>query len=214
MRSLASGSLVLASLAAVIVACGSSQPPPPPSPSTPTTASSAPTKPAAGQDDDAKKNAAIEKLTSEESKSGNCDPDTKAALEKLLADVETAMKAKNGEDGKPLAMQTVGKRVLALGSNAKGVELSVSGRGTELHVLAFGLRDVSLDVLAGKSAASTLRSPHQRTAVTPLVIDVPKIGKITEVPTDSRQVQIKVGEPLEVKLTGQGCAGMISFLKP
>ena len=198
-------SLVLA-CTFVVVACGSSQPPPQPTPAATTSSSAAaPAKPA-GQDGEAKKTAAIEKLTSEESKSGNCDADTKAAFEKLLGDVETSMKGQG--------MQLVGKRVLALTDKAKGVELTVSGRGTELHVLAFGLKDISLDVLAGKQAASTLRSPHQRTAVTPLVVDVAKIGKISEVPTDSRQVTIKVGEPLEVRLTGQGCAGMISFLKP
>ncbi len=201
MRSL----LLVAPCAVIVLACGSSQPPPPPAPAATTSSSAAPATPG-GQDEEAKKAAAIEKLTSEEAKSGNCDAETKAAFEKLLGDVETSMKGQG--------MQLVGKRVLALTDSAKGVELTVSGRGTELHVLAYGLKDVSLDVLAGKQAASTLRSPHQRTAVTPLAVEVPKIGKITDLPTDSRQVTIKVGEPLEVRLTGQGCAGMISFLKP
>jgi len=179
-------------------------------------------KPAGGEskakseaDEAATKAAAIEKLTSEEAKSGNCDPEHKAAVEKLIAEVEAGMTAKNGEDGKPLNLKLVGKRVLALGSNAKGVEMTVTGKGTEVHVLAFGLKEISMDVLAGTTAATTLRSPFQRSATTsPLAIDAPKVGKVTDVQSDSRQVNIKPGQPLEVKLTGQGCAGLVTFLKP
>jgi hypothetical protein len=199
-----------------LASCGGSSAPPPAPPSSAASATPRDSKPAqAGQDEHAKQAATIERLTSDEAKSGNCDADHKAALEKLLADVEAGMKAKNGDDGKPLGMQVVGKRVLALNSNAKGVEMSVTGKGTELHVLAYGLKDVSMDVLAGTTAATTLRSPHQRSATaSPMTLEVPKIGKVTELMSDSRQVVIKPGQPLEVRLTGQGCAAMISLLKP
>ena len=113
----------------------------------------------------------------DESKKGACDDGHKAALEKLLADVEAGMKAKNGDDGKPLGLQLVTKRVVALGSAAKSMELTVTGRGTEVHVLAFGVREVSLDVLVGTAAATTMRSPFQRSA-TPgaLSLELPKVG--------------------------------------
>ena len=208
-----SSSLALASLVATAMACGSAPPPPSESPKPIPTADTGAKKPTA-EDDKAKKAAAIDALVADESKKGACDEGHKAALEKLLADVEAGMKAKTGEDGKPLNLQLVGKRVIPLGSAAKSMEMAVTGKGTEVHVLAFGVRDVSLDVLVGNAAATTLRSPFQRSATPTPSLDLPSIGKIDELQTDSRQVTIKPGQPLVVKLTGQGCAALASFLKP
>lgn len=202
--------------AAALVGCGGGAGEAPPAnvpEATPSGGAGAEAKPA--KDPAADKAAAVEKLTAEEAKSGQCDAAHKQALEKLALEVETAMKAKTGEDGKPLAFQVVGKRVLALGSDPRGVELTVTGKGTELHVLAYGVNEISMDVLAGTTAATTLRSPFHKTATsTPLSLDVPNVGTVTEIQGDSRQVVIKPGQPLEVKMTGQGCAAMISFLKP
>ncbi len=182
-----------------------------PAPSAPTTASAdAPAKPV--EDQGAKRKAALEALTRGEADKGACDPAHKAALEALLADVEAGMKAKVGDDGKPLGMETVDKRVVALGNAAMRVELKVSGSDTELHVLAMAVHEVSLDVLQGGVAATTLRSPHQRSATTkPIKLDLPEAGTVTEVESDSRQVQIEPGKPLEVKLSGEGCAILASF---
>lgn len=196
-----------------LVACGGGAASPPASPApVASTSAASPKGPEAPADDPAKKAAALERLTQDEAKSGKCDPDHEAALNKLLGEVESAMKSKADEDGKPLAMSVVGKRVLALGSAARGIEMSVTGRGTEVHVMAFSAKDVSMDVLAGTTAATTMRSPHAR-AVSGLALDLPRVGHVTEISSDSRQVSIKPGQPLQVKLTGQGCAAMISFLK-
>jgi len=214
MRTLRSlSSAVFVAMAAAVAACGGggNEAAPAVAP-TSAPAGTAAAKPA---DDGAQKAAAIAQLTAGEAKSGQCDAEHKAALEKLLETVEAGMKSKNGDDGKPLAFQVVGKRVVALGPNARGVELTVTGKGTDLHVLAYGVNEISMDVLAGTTAATTLRSPFQRSSTpTPLSLDVPKVGPVTELQSDSRQVVIKPGQPLEVKLTGQGCAGLISFLKP
>jgi hypothetical protein len=182
-----------------------------PAPSAPTSASApAPEKPA--EDQTAKRKAALEALTRGEADKGACDPKHKAALEALLADVEAGMKAKTGDDGKPLGMETVDKRVVALGNAAMRVELKVSGSDTELHVLAMAVHEVSLDVLQGGVAATTLRSPHQRSATTkPVKLDLPDAGAVSELESDSRQVQIEPGKPLEVKLSGEGCAILASF---
>jgi hypothetical protein len=198
-----------------LFACAGAPPPAPeePKPAAAAPSSSAP-KPAA-QDDKATKAAAVDALVAGEVKSGTCDEGHKAALEKLIADVEAGMKAKTGEDGKPLGLQLVAKRIVPLGTAAKSMELAVSGRGTEVRVLGFGVRDVSLDVLVGSAAATTLRSPFQRSATaSPLSLDLPKIGVIDEVQSDSRQVTIKPGQPIVVKMTGTGCAALVSFLKP
>jgi hypothetical protein len=199
-----------------LAACGGAPPPPaeaaPPASAAPDGAGA---KKAAPEDNAASRAAAIDALTAGEAKSGACDEGHKAALEKLLSDVESGMQAKNGEDGKPLGLQLVGKRVVPLGAGAKSMEMAVSGRGTEVHVLAFGAKEVSLDVLVGNAAATTMRSPFQRSATTaPLALELPKIGTIKEVQSDSRQVQIKPGQPIVVKLSGQGCVGLVSFLKP
>jgi hypothetical protein len=204
-------SFALASL--LVAACGGSPPPPAEAPKPEATASEA-SKPAP-KDDKATRAAALEALVSSEVKSGACDEAHKAALEKLLADVEAGMKAKSGEDGKPLNLQLVSKRVLPLGSAAKQIEMTVTGKGTEVHVLAFGVRDVGLDVLVGNAAATTLRSPFQRNASAgPLAIELPTIGAVDELQSDSRQVTIKPGQPIVVKLSGEGCAALASFLKP
>ncbi len=205
MRSLPS--TVLAAL--LLTACGGA-PPPPPETAAPPPATDASKPKAPPGDDPAAKAAAIEALTAGEAKSGTCDDGHKAALEKLLGDVETAMKSKNGEDGKPLGLQVVGKRTVALGAGPKSTEMAVSGKGTEVHVLAFGAKEVSLDVLVGNAAATTMRSPLAGGAP-PLVL--PKVGSV-DAQADSRQVQMKPGQPLVVKLSGQGCVGVISFLKP
>jgi hypothetical protein len=214
MRSSSSMLVPVASAMMTLAACGGAPPPPSDTPKPSTSAPDAGAKPSA-QDDKASKAAAIEALVADESKKGACDEGHKAALEKLLADVEAGMTAKKGDDGKPLGLQLVAKRVVPLGSAAKSIELAVTGRGTEVHVLAFGVRDVSLDVLVGNAAATTLRSPFQRNATTgPLAIELPKIGTVDELQSDSRQVTIKPGQPIVVKLSGQGCAALVSFLKP
>jgi hypothetical protein len=223
MRSFAPGFARSFALVAVLLAsalgapaCGGAPPPPAdgPKPAAPVADSTAAKKPG-GPDDKASKAAAVDALVAGEAKSGSCDDGHEAALEKLLADVEAGMKAKTGEDGKPLGLQLVAKRVVALGSAAKSMELAVTGRGTEVHVLAFGVREVSLDVLVGSAAATTMRSPFQRSATpAPLSLELPKIGVIDELQSDSRQVTIKPGQPIIVKMTGSGCAALVSFLKP
>lgn len=197
--------LVVASSAA-LVACGGATPPPSAPSDAP--ASAAPTKGDAKVDDAAKKTAALEKLTAGEAKSGTCDDGHKAALEKLLSDLATAMKTKTSEDGKPLDFDVIGKKVVALGASPKATEMTVSGRSTELHVLAFGARDVSMDVLVGNTAASTRRSPH--TSAAAKTIDVPNVG-VVDVQSDSRWTEITPGQPLVVKLSGEGCAALVTF---
>lgn len=169
-----------------------------------------------GAEDAAKKQAAaVDALTEDEAKKGACDPDHKAALEKLLAEIETSMKAKAGDDGKPLGMQTVEKRVVPLSSRPSSIQLTVSGRGTQLDVLVLGVREATLDVLANGTPATTMRSPFQRTVTaSPPTIELAKIGTGIELQSDSRQIQIKPGQPLEVRLRGQGCAILAAFHKP
>lgn len=196
-----------------LTGCGSSTPPAAEPTIVQPTATASSATPAA-QDSAATRAAALESLTVEEGKSGNCDPDHKAALDTLLGEVEASLKTKTGDDGAPLNLQIVSKRVVALGPNPKSVELSVSGKGTELHVLAFGAKDVSMDVLVGTAAATTMRSPFQHPTASPLSIDLPKVGKLDELQTDSRVVNIKPGAPVVVRLSGQGCTAMISALKP
>src|SRR5690606_35392051 len=83
------------------------------------------------------------------------------------------------------------------------------------HVLAYAVRDVSIDVLAGTTAATTLRSPFQREpASDPLSLVLPEVGTVTDLSSDSRQVQITPGQPLQIRITGQGCAMLVSALKP
>jgi hypothetical protein len=191
-----------------VAGCGGAAAPPADAPKAADGASAdAGAKKPSAQDDKAARSAAIDALVDGESKKGACDEGHKAALEKLLSDAEANM-SKQG-------LQLVAKRVVALGSAPKAIELAVSGKGTEVHVLAYGVRDVSLDVLVGTAAATTLRSPFQRSATSgPLAIELPKIGTVDELQTDSRQVTIKPGQPIVAKLSGQGCAAMVAFLKP
>jgi hypothetical protein len=202
-------SLVTASIALLLVSCGGSSPEPK---TTETTAKPAPSegaKPAGGADDSAKKAAAVEKMTADEASKGACDGSHQAAVDKLLADVEASMKGKTDDDGKPVNVQVVGKKVLALGSNAKSFEMTVTGRGTEVHVMGFGAKELSMDVLVGKEPATTMRSALVAKG---MALDVANVGKV-DAQYDSRQVNMKPGQPIVVKVTGQGCAGIISFLK-
>jgi hypothetical protein len=200
----------LAIATSAVVACGGAPPPPAEAPKAPSGAAPADAaggKKAGAADDKATKAAAVEALVADEAKKEKCDEGHDAALTKLVADAEATM-TKNG-------LQLVVKRVTPLGNTAKSIQLSVTGKGTELHVLTYAVHEISLDVLVGNAAATTLRSPFQRTATTaPLSIDIPKIGTIDELQTDSRQVTIKPGQPIVVKVSGQGCAAIVSFLKP
>jgi hypothetical protein len=199
---------------ALACACGGSTAPAPAASPTPN-ASANQAKPDA-QHDAAAKSAALDALTADESTKGSCDADHAAALEKMLADVEAGMTAAAGADGTPRGFQLVTKRVLALGSTPQQIELSVSGRGTELHVLAYAVRSVSVDVLQGSAVATTMRSPFQRTpAASPLKLDLSKIGSVTDtdIESDSRQVQIVPGQPLRVRLSGHGCAALAAFFR-
>jgi hypothetical protein len=196
----------LLATALFLFACGGSPPPPAEGPPPTLPAEEKPATSAGAPDESGKTAEAVEKITAEEANSGSCDAAHQAAVDKLLADVEGGMK--------PEGMQLVGKKVLALGPAAKSFEMSVSGRGTEVHVMAYAAKEVSMDVLVGTAAATTMRSPHQRSAAKELALDIASVGKVTDVQSDSRQVNIKPGQPLVVKVTGQGCAGIISFLKP
>ena len=208
---LASG-LVLSS----VVACGGGSPPPETPASTPASGG------ASGSGDDAGASgkgaggldtAALEKLTAEESKSGNCDADHKAALEKLLDDVEAAVRAKT-DDGKPLKIESFTKRTMALSDAAKGVQLTLSGKGTEVHVIAFSSKEVSLDVLAGNQPTTTMRSRYKSEVTNgPAKITLPKVGGDVPLEGDSREFEMKPGTPLDVKMRGQGCAGVVVFSK-
>jgi hypothetical protein len=204
---------MLALVAIALASCGgAASAPAPAAPGGP-----APSRGAAppANDEQAERAKAIDALTEREAKSGECSPEHQKALEKLIAEVEEGLVAKSGDDGKPLGLQLVGKRVLALGPDARAIEMSVSGRGTEVHVLAYSVRDVSIDVLAGTTAATTLRSPFQRTPTAePLSVTLPEIGRTEELSSDSRQVTITPGQPLQIRLTGQGCAALISALQP
>jgi hypothetical protein len=75
--------------------------------------------------------------------------------------------------------------------------------------MAFGAKEISMDVLVGNAAATTMRSPLVPKGA---ALDLANVGKV-DAQTDSRQVNIKPGQPIVVKVTGQGCAGIISFLK-
>jgi hypothetical protein len=202
-----------------LAACGGSSSPPPATPeasSTPVTAKetspadakTASAAPAPGVDA-----AAVDKLTAEEAKSGSCDPESKAAFEKLVDAIEANVRAKT-EDGKPLVIEAFTKRVLALSDTTKGFELTLSGKGTQVHVIAFSPKEVSMDVLAGKEAATTMRSIYQRDVTNgPAKVMLPKVGGDVPLESDSRQIEMKPGTPLQVKLRGQGCAGVVVFAK-
>src|SRR4051794_16510664 len=85
-----------------LTACGGAPPPPAEAPKPAGTAPGGGGAAKAPEDNAASKAAAVDALAAGEAKSGTCDEGHKAALEKLLADVETGMQSKNGEDGKPL----------------------------------------------------------------------------------------------------------------
>jgi hypothetical protein len=212
MRNLAS--LALVAFFTSLAACGGAAPLPEPAEPLALPRPIQPAQPDA-RDEGAERAAQLDALTEAEAKKGECSPEHEEALERLVAELEAGLKAKEGDDGAPLGLQIVGKRVLALGPDARAIEMSVSGRGTEVHVLAYAVRDVSIDVLQGTAAATTLRSPYQRApTAAPLAIELPNVGRVTELLSDSRQVQIKPGQPLQVRLTGQGCAALVSALRP
>ena len=210
---LASG-LVLSSVAAV--ACGGGSPPaeaPTSTPSPSDGASSGADAGSSGKSTGGVDTAALDKLTAEESKSGNCDPEHKAALEKLLDDVEANVRSKT-DDGKPLKIESFTKRTMALSETAKGVQLTLSGKGTEVHVIAFSPKEVSLDVLAGNQPTTTMRSQYKSEVTSgPAKISLPKVGGDVPLEGDSRQFEMRPGTPLDVKMRGQGCAGVVVFSK-
>ena len=203
----------------LFAACGGNPPSPstpPPSTGTPTDRGFASVRSAdagAAASGGGVDTAALEKLTLGEAKSGTCDADHKAALEKLLDEVETNVRAKT-EDGKPLKIESFTKRVLALSEAAKGVQLTLSGKGTQVHVIAFSPKEVSLDVLVGNAPATTTRSTYKPEVTKgPAKINLPKVGGDVTLEGDSRQIEMKPGTPLDVRLRGQGCAGVVVFSK-
>ena len=206
--------LPLTLVALVLVACG--EPKPAEAPAGPAATSSKPADPAApkGDDKDAKKAAALETLTQDESTKGQCDPEHQAALEKLRAELDAQVPTKAGEDGKPLALKPIFNRIVAHGPSGNSVEVTLQGSLAQAQCLAFSAKDISIDVLVGKAAASTMRSPFQRSALAkPASIELPKAGTV-ELQTDSRQVELEKGQPIQVKMTGEGCALVVGYMLP
>lgn len=210
MRSLVSTGLAVTTLLAA-AACGGGAPAAPAATAPAATvapatadAGAAPAKPAVDT-------AALDKLTAGEAKSGTCDADHKAALEKVLEKIEANVRAKT-EDGKPIKIESFTKRTLALSEAKKGVQLTLSGKGTQVHVIAVSPKEVSMDVLAGNQPATTTRSTY-KSEVTPTTVDLPKIGSEVPLEGDSREIEMKPGTPLDVRMRGQGCAGLVIFSK-
>ncbi len=207
-------SLIVTGTLLFTAACG--EPKPAEVPPTAGTAAEVRPKGAAAKptDDQPAKALALETLTQEESSKGACDPEHQAALEKLRAEIDAAMQTKAGDDGKPLPLKPIFNRVVALGPNAKALEISLQGSLTQAHVLAYSAKDISIDVLVGTTAATTMRSPFQRTVLPkPVGIELAKAGKIV-LESDSRQLELEKGQPLKVKMTGQGCALVVGYMKP
>ncbi len=205
--------LVSALSVLVLAACGGGAPP---APSTATPSAPAKSESAAADAGPAAPvldAAALEKLTAGEAKSGTCDAEHKAAFEKLLDAMETNVRAIEG-DGKPIKIESFTKRVVALSEAAKGIQLTLSGKGTQVHVLAFSPKEVSLDVLAGNQPATTTRSSYKAEVTKGATkINLPKVGGDVPLEGDSRQIEMKPGTPLEVRMRGQGCAGVVVFSK-
>lgn len=166
----------------------------------------------AGDDEKKKQAAALEEITQGEVKSGQCEDAHKAALEKAMATIEDAVKAKNGDDGKPIGFTTVDKRVTVFGPDPRNVQIKVSGRGTEVHVLAFAPEMLSLD-LEHEGRSATVRSPMAAEMASKAPDEHAKFGK-QDLQVDSRIVDTKAGDTLQIKVRGQGCGILVSFMKP
>ena len=211
--------LVLASGLALssVVACGGGSPPPEAPASTPASSGASASvgdAGASGKNAGGLDTAALDKLTAEESKSGTCDAEHKAALEKLLDDVEASVRAKTDDGGKPLKIESFTKRTMALSEASRGVQLTLSGKGTEVHVIAFSAKEVSLDVLAGNQPTTTMRSRYKSEVTNgPAKLTLPKLGGDVPLEGDSREFEMRPGTPLDVKMRGQGCAGVVVFSK-
>lgn len=169
------------------------------------------TKPT-GDADKKKQAAALEEITQAEVKSGECEGDHKAALEKAMSVIEDAVKAKNGDDGRPIGFTTVDKRVTVFGPDPRNVQIKVSGRGTEVHVIAFAPQMLSLD-LEHEGRAATVRSPMAAEMASKAPDEHAKFGK-QDLQVDSRIVDVKAGETLQIKVRGQGCGILMAFMKP
>ncbi len=166
----------------------------------------------AGDADKKKQAAALEEITVAEVKAGQCEADHKAALEKAMGAIEDAVKAKNGDDGKPIGFTTVDKRVTVFGPDAHNVQIKVTGRGTEVHVLAFAPEMLSLD-LEHEGRAATVRSPMAAEMASKAPDEHAKFGK-ADLQVDSRIVDVKANETLQIKVRGQGCGILVAFMKP
>lgn len=156
---------------------------------------------------------AIEELTQGEVKGGACDAEHQASLEKLMGAVEEAMKVRTGDDGKPAGFTVIDKRTAVFGPDPRNVQIKLTGRGTEVHVMSLGVLPTSLDMIHDGRAA-TVRSPAAAAMAQTSPIVHAKFGKVTEVQVDSRIVQVMPGEMLEIKVRGQGCGVLIAFMKP
>lgn len=156
---------------------------------------------------------AIEELTQGEVKGGACDPEHQASLEKLTSAVEEAMKVRAGDDGKPMGFTVIDKRTAVFGPDPRNVQIKLTGRGTEVHVMSLGVLPTSLDMIHDGRAA-TVRSPAAAAMAQASPIVHAKFGKVTDVQVDSRVVQVMPGETLEIKVRGQGCGVLVAFMKP
>jgi hypothetical protein len=166
----------------------------------------------AAEEEKKKQAAALEEITQAEVKSGQCDTDAKAALDKLMTSIEEAMKSKSDEAGKPIGFTTMDKRSLVFAPDPRTISVKVSGKGTQVHVLALSVEPVSLDMMH-EGKAATVRSPFASEMASKGPIEHPKYGKV-DAQVDSRIVDVKPNETLEVKVRGQGCGILMSFMKP
>jgi hypothetical protein len=166
----------------------------------------------AAEDEKKKQAAALEDITQSEVKSGQCDADAKTALEKLMTTVEDAMKAKNDDAGKPIGFTTLYKSSNVFAPDPRTIQVKVAGKGTQVQVLALSSKEVSLDMVHDGRAA-TVRSPFAQEMAGKGPVDHPKYGKV-DAQVDSRVVDVKPNETLEIKVRGQGCGVLMAFMKP
>lgn len=144
-----------------------------------------------------------------------CEAGNRELLERWMFLIKDAMVLRFGSDGRPKTFVFADQKLMV--ANPDGVALGLGDYlGGELHIFAFGNLPLTLEVFQSDGQAATLASPWAkqvkwRCSITGECIS----GDINDPPLpaydDSKMVMAGSGEPLTLRVRGQGCSLVMVF---
>jgi hypothetical protein len=156
--------------------------------------------------------AALAETTKRELASGTCSDDNRRLFGEWALYLKDAMRMRFTRDRQAKLFTFAGHELAVVGESGTALQLS-AGLGGELHLFAFGRRDVELEVVAGGSQVA-LTSPWEDQLTWRCEFDGTCTSHASPTRPDhsaSQVVLTQAADTVAVRLKGSGCVLLVAF---